>query len=245
MRFLTRSEVSQQFEGKRVALVGSGPGVLDNPIGLIDGYDIVVRVNNYRLSAPAGRRCDVHYSFYGTSIRKTREELIRDGVRLCMCKCPNSQPIESEWHRRNGKMEGVDFRWIYRNREAWWFCDTYIPEDEDFRRGFHLLSGHVPTTGFSAILDVLSFGPAELYLTGFDFFRSGLHNVSDPWRHKNSDDPIGHVPERELAWLAANFPIYPITADKSLFGHLSKVSRCHGRSLSHLLGISDRGQSQC
>ena len=216
MRFLSRSELRPWFEGKRVALVGSGPGVLDNAIGVIDGHDVVVRVNNYRLSPAAGIRCDVHYSFYGSSIRKLERELWRDGVRLCICKCPNSQPIESGWHRRNGKMMGVDFRWIYQSRRAWWFCDTYIPETGDFLRGFALLGGHVPTTGFAAILDILSFAPAELNLTGFDFFTSGLHNVSEPWRLKNTDDPIGHVPERELAWLRANRAAYPLGFDQAL-----------------------------
>lgn len=223
MRFLNRSEVRPWFEGRRVALVGSGPGVLGNQPGHIDGYDVVVRVNNYGLGPEAGRRCDVFYSFFGTSIKKTSAELYRDGVRLCMAKCPDAQPIESDWHRRNGKMMGVDFRWIYQRRAGWWFCDTYIPDTADFMRGFDLLGGHVPTTGFSAILDMLSFAPRELYLTGFDFFRSGLHNVRDPWRLKNTDDPIGHVPERELAWLVANAARYPITTDAALAGHMGRA----------------------
>lgn len=216
MRFLTRSEVRPWFESKRVALVGSGPGALGNPPGLVDGYDVVCRVNNYRLGPAAGRRTDVFYSFFGTSIKKTPAELQRDGVRLCLCKCPNAQPIESDWHRRNNKTEGIDFRWIYRRRAGWWFCDTYVPEPVDFLRGFNLLNGHVPTTGFAAILDILSWEPAELFLTGFDFFTSGLHNVSDPWRKKNSDDPIGHVPEAERAWLRLAWAHHPISADRAL-----------------------------
>ena len=216
MRFLTRSEVRPLFAGRSVAIVGSGPGVLQNPEGLIDSHDIVVRVNNYKLAQGTGHRTDVFYSFFGTSIRKSAEDLKRDGVSLCMCKCPNAHAIESEWHRSNNKMIGVDYRPHYERRKAWWFCDTYIPETEDFLRWFDLLGRHVPTTGFAAILDLLSFAPAELYLTGFDFFTSGLHNVSEPWRLKNTDDPIGHVPERELAWLRANRAAYPLGFDQAL-----------------------------
>lgn len=224
MRFLSRSEVRPWFEGKRVALVGSGPGVLGNAPGHVDGYEVVVRVNNYALSAEAGRRTDVFYSFFGNSVKKAVAELQRDGVRLCMCKCPDAHAIESEWHRAHNKMFGIDFRWIYERRAGWWFCDTYVPETEDFLRQFDLLEKHIPTTGFAAILDLLSFEPAELYLTGFDFFRSGVHNVSQPWRQKNDDDPIGHVPEREFAWLVDNIGRHPITVDAALAWQLPPAS---------------------
>jgi hypothetical protein len=206
-----------------VAIVGSGPGVLSNRPDFIDGHDVVVRVNNYKLvSRGTGQRCDVHYSFYGSSIRKRREELRHDGVTLCMCKCPNAHAIESEWHRRHGQMIGVDYRPHYERRKAFWFCDTYIPTVDEFMVSFNLLDGHVATTGFAAILDVLSFGPSSVYLTGFDFFRSRVHNVNERWKAgRNPGDPLGHVPERELAWVAANRNRFPLTFDPSLARHIA------------------------
>lgn len=216
MRFVTRAEVARIFEGKTVAVVGSGPGVLTNKPGLVDSHQVVVRVNNYKLSKAAGYRADVFYSFFGSSIRKSSEELKRDGVTLCMCKCPNAHAIESEWHRRNDKMIGVDYRPHYRRRVDWWFCDTYVPTVEEFLVPFNLLGRHQPTTGFAAIFDVLSFKPAALYLTGFDFFRSGVHNVNERWRVKNLDDPMRHEPERERAWLLENMHKHNITTDAAL-----------------------------
>lgn len=217
MRFISRAEAAERFRGKRVAIVGSGPGVLDNPPGLVDGHDVVVRVNNYKVIPPAtGRRTDVFYSFFGTSIRMGRDELAADGVTLCMAKCPDARPIDSDWHERKGKQAGIDFRPIYRRRADWWFCATYVPEAADFLRGFDLLGRHVPTTGFAAILDILSFEPGALYLTGFDFFRSARHNVTEAWAMKNADDPIRHVPERELAWLSGNWPAHPLSGDAML-----------------------------
>lgn len=216
MRFLNRSEVRESFEGKRVAVVGSGPGVLGNKLGFIDGYDVVVRINNYKFAAATGRRTDIFYSFFGRSIKKTSDELQRDGVKLCLCKCPDAHAIESDWHRRRGKMIGVDYRPHYEMRRHWWFCDTYIPTVEEFMVAFNLLGRHVPTTGFAAIFDVLSFAPAEVYLTGFDFFRSRVHNVDEAWRPTNLDDPIKHEPERELQWVANNFKRYNVTMDAML-----------------------------
>lgn len=225
MRFLQKSEVRPWFEGRRVCIVGSGPGVLDNEEGFIDGHSVVVRVNNYKLKMPAtGMRCDVHFSFYGHSIRSRAVDLINDGVSLCLCKCPNADNvIQSEWHRRRGKAHGIDFAWIYQERAKWWFCDVYVPTVDAFMVKFNLLGGHIPSTGFAAILDVLGWNPGSLYLTGFDFFASGIHNVDEPWREKNRDDPIRHVPDRELQWLAENLPHLPVTCDRRLTEELARV----------------------
>lgn len=216
MRFVSRSEVADRFRGRSVAIVGSGPSVLKNTPGFVDAHQVVVRVNNYRTSLPAGLRTDVHYSFYGASIRKTADELLADGVTLCMNKCPDSKPIASEWHERLGKQTGIDFRYIFNSRRGWWPCDTYIPDDATFLEKFALLDRHIPTTGFAAILDVLACEPAAVYLTGFDFFTSGLHNVHERWHPGNPHDPIGHRPDMEMAWLAEAMKRYPLRIDRAL-----------------------------
>ena len=216
MSFCDREAVRKMLHGKTVAIVGSGPGSLGNERGLVDSHDVVIRINNYKLFPATGYRTDVLYSFFGQSIRKTSRELIRDGVKLCWCKCPNAQFMDSEWHRKQGKMNGVDFRMIYERRKDWWFCDTYVPTVEEFMAHFNLLGGHVPTTGFSALLDVLTHEPAHIYMTGFDFFESRVHNVNERWRKMNPDDPIGHVPQAERAWFAENYDRFPITMDARL-----------------------------
>jgi hypothetical protein len=216
MQFVERQAVRAALQGKAVALVGSGPGALANPKGLVDSHDVVIRVNNYKLFPATGFRTDVFYSFFGASIRKTPQQLMRDGVKLCLCKCPDAKFMQSAWHAKNGKLNGVDFRLIYAARKGWWFCDTYVPTVEEFMVPFNLLGKHVPTTGFAALLDVLACDPLHLYLTGFDFFASGLHNVNERHRTINPDDPIGHRPDRERAWLAANLQDYPLSMDAAL-----------------------------
>jgi hypothetical protein len=211
-----RELLEATFHGKSVALVGSGPGSLDNGRGLVDSHDVVVRVNQYKLFPATGYRTDVFYSYFGNSIKKSVEHLKRDGVALCMCKCPDAQVIESAWHRANGKMNGVDFRWIYEKRADWWFCPTYVPSVDEFMGHFNLLGGHVPTTGFSALLDVLALDPLHVYMTGFDFFSSGTHNVNERWRKGNPSDPIGHDPNAEMRWFRRNHDKYPITMDRTL-----------------------------
>lgn len=216
MKFVSFDHVKSVLSGKRVAVVGSGPSALENPFGKIDSFDVVVRVNNYRVGGNLGHRTDVFYSFFGGSIKKNKDELIRDGVRLCMCKCPDSKPIESEWHVRRNKVNGIDFRYIYRFRKTWWFCDTFIPTSAHFLELFEKLDGHIPTTGFTAIYDLLKCGVGELYVTGYDFFSSGLHNVNQPWRPGDPTDPIGHRPDLEYEWLKSNRERFPLTFDQYL-----------------------------
>jgi hypothetical protein len=216
VRFVGWDEVAALFHGKSVAIVGSAPSVLENRLGVISGHDLVVRVNNYKLGPAQGFRCDVHYSFYGTSIRKPVADLKRDGVTLCMCKLPDAKPLDSEWHERHRKLAGIDYRYIYNNRSPWWFCDTFIPTIARFMKKFELLGKHQPTTGFAAILDVLECAPRSVYLTGYDFFSSGVHNVDEPWSERNLDDPIRHRPDLEAAWLRENRERYPLTFDNKL-----------------------------
>lgn len=223
MPFCGRDRLDKTFRGKTVAIVGSGPGALDNPAGKVDGHDVVVRVNNYKLIGSLGKRTDVFYSFFGGSIRKEKRDLVNDGVKLCIAKCPKAKIMDSAWHAQHGKMNGVDFRKLYERRHNWWFCDTYLPTVEEFMEKFHLLGGHVPTTGFSAILDIMKFDPARLYLTGFDFFTSKIHNANEKWKPGCPDDPIGHDPVGEASWLAKNMTHYPIECDARLLATLSGV----------------------
>lgn len=207
--------MSERFKGKRVAIVGSGPSVLENKKGFIDSHDLVVRVNNYKLSPAAGFRTDVHYSFYGVSIRKLRDDLINDGVTLCMCKLPNENFIETTWHARNNKLHGLDFKRVYQKRKDWWFCDTYVPIKERLIAYMDILEGHMPTSGFSCLLDISSFD-CDIYLTGFDFFTSRIHNVDEPWKPANKRDPIRHRPALELAWLKSNLKKLDLRTDKAI-----------------------------
>jgi hypothetical protein len=218
MHFVTFEQVAERFKGKSVAIVGSAPSVLDNAPGLVDSFDVVVRVNNYKTGAAQGYRCDVHYAFYGASVTKSDDSLKADGVTLCMCKCPNDKPIASEWHQRHNRNNGVDFRYIYQSRATWWFCDTFVPDVPRFMYKFDLLAQHIPTTGFAAVIDVIDCNPSTVYLTGFDFFASRIHNVDERWRPGNPNDPIGHRPEIEAAWIAMNAHRYPMLFDKKLSG---------------------------
>ena len=218
--FASFADVVSRVSGRSVAIVGGGPSSLTNEPGFVDSHDLVVRVNNYKTGEAQGRRCDIFYSFFGGSIKKSVNDLKRDGVTFCMSKVPDSKPLRSEWHETRGKTLGIDFRYIYKARKDWWFCDVFVPSDEWFLEGFNALDRHIPTTGFSAIRDIMAAGPSSLYVTGFDFFSSGIHNTNEPWRKGAQDDPIGHSPAHEISYLR-----------KAFSGHNVMMDACLGRLL--------------
>lgn len=207
MRFISWEEMCNFFSGKRVALVGSGPSSTLNPVGLVDSYDLVVRIQNYKLvndalSGGTGLRTDVHYSFYGKSMRIGQKSLKEHGVRLCISSRPcKNGLIKSSWHVSHGLANMINFEWIYEYRRHFWFCDTYVPDSSEFLTQFNLLGRHIPSTGFSAIWTLMQLPIRELFLTGFDFFSSRLHNVNEKWVGNDPKDPIGHDYARELSWL--------------------------------------------
>jgi hypothetical protein len=219
MELISYDNLREIFKDKSIAIVGSAPSVFDNDGKYIDSFDYVVRINNYKtrgFEEKTGKRTDVYYSFFGNSIKKTKEELINDGVKICMCKCPDSAPHkDSEYHKKNNMIYGTSFKWIYEKRKNFWFCPVYIPTEEKYLRHFYILGNHVPSTGFACILDFIGFDTEKLYITGFDFFDSKIHNVNERWRDKNMDDPIGHRPSREKK-LLRTFMENNIILDKKL-----------------------------
>lgn len=206
MKPMTFSEVITRLRGKRIAIVGSAPSCVDHEAGFIDSHDVVIRINNFKVGIGQGLRTDVHYSFYGTSIKTSAAQLSETW--FCMCKCPDDKPIESPWHEQHGKQVGIDFRYIYRNRASWWPCPVYIPDTDHFLHSFELLDEHIPTTGFAAILDVAMCRPQSIFLTGFDFFTSGMHNVNERWQAGDPADPICHRPDLEAAWIKQHAELF-------------------------------------
>lgn len=193
------------FKNKRVVIIGSAPsGASYNYSENIESYDEVIRVNNYKTrgidkrgkvydyTKSLGVRTDWHYSFYGGSIRKSQEELKADGIKGHLCKCPDEECHVTKWHIKVNQIQGGDFRPLYRRRKDFWIAPVYIPDKDHYMELFNLLGKHVPSTGFACIWELIQCRPKELYITGFDFMNTPVHNVDEPWLKGRADDPIGH-----------------------------------------------------
>jgi len=233
-----KDKLKELFKGKRIAIIGSAPSATRNKGHNIDNYDYVIRVNNYKIknwSHKLGTRCDVHYAFYGTSIKKSIEELQKDKCMLHMCKCPNDKCHESYVSDKGG-----NFKWIYDNRKFYWGFPVYIPPKEDYMKIFEMLDRHVPTTGFSCICAFIDFEPSELYITGFDFFTSHTHNLNEPWKNNNPSDPIGHKPMEELRLLMKFASEYSfVNPDRFIRGIYSELLCIQENNLDSILEVQE------
>ena len=216
----TIKNLKSLFSGRRVCIVGSAPNGLDNQGSHIDGFDDIIRVNRYKFRPwedRLGSRTDYHYSFYGSSIKIPNYKLKDDGVKAHLCKCPDDKAHFTDWHVKNRKTRGCDFRWIYTMRKDYWIAPVYIPKRDHYLKCFQLLNKHVPTTGFACIWELIQCNPKELYITGFDFFESKMHNVNERWRDGDKEDPIRHMPEVEAEHVKEWASKYKfITLDKHL-----------------------------
>jgi hypothetical protein len=212
--WLTFKDLQKTFKNKNVVIVGSAPsGIENNTAANIESFDEIIRVNNYKTkgidlrnipydySASLGMRTDWHYSFYGGSIRKTKEEMQAENIKGHLCKCPNAECHVTDWHRERNQQQGGDFRPIYRRRRDYWIAPVYVPERDHYMELFNLLGKHVPSTGFACIWELIQCEPKKLYITGFDFMRSKKHNVDELWNPGNQDDPIRHMWDSEAELL--------------------------------------------
>lgn len=187
--------------GKRVAIVGNGP-LKDGHAEEIETFDTVVRVNNFdRYVCNRSTRCDIHYSYFGRSIKPVNYKTHK--TRLLVFRFPRppfSLPDPVRWFESRARQREICFDWIYRLRGD--LLAAYTPvlcvERQTFLQYFELLGQHMPTTGFQAVLDFDGLRTSELAIFGFDCFSSGLHNGGrSPWNQGGMNHPYGHVPEME------------------------------------------------
>ena len=122
------------------------------------------------------------------SSKKTRKELARDGVKILINKCPNTDmsPLLTEYNVNMG-----DYRWIYQYRKNWWFRPLVSLSEEQLLNQIKMLDGYMPTVGFSAVLFFLE-KTHQVTIIGFDCFETKIHNLNEPW-----DGSGNHNPKKE------------------------------------------------
>lgn len=184
VEWLTLGEFRNQITGKSICLIANSGKVGESSMGAeIDGYDLVVRFNSYKIDPThTGKRTDVHVTIHKHGFnwdRPVTTRLVFGGV-------------SGDWKYslRNRLVPGAQkylgdesLRWPVRNignigSDAW--------------------SG-IPTSGFNMLwlLDFLDVSPT-LDLIGFDFYESGAYRIDAAMKM-----PITSVHEytSEKAWV--------------------------------------------
>lgn len=200
--------------GKRVAIVGAGAYTQHLAPGngaRIDACDVVVRVNRgffilNRDNAPyLGTKTDMVYTIadplYATvhAIHASCDKLVRENVAI--------KTIPQ--YRRSLAGDNCILRSILEKQLNYPFLIDSSPGALEYLRG---VDGHTAkhlNTGSIAVLEVLYGNPAEIFLTGFDFFASvdWVPGYRDAMRATVGRG--GHDSARDKDVLAAEFAKFP------------------------------------
>lgn len=158
-----------EFQNKRVVIIGAADSVYKQENGnYIDQFDIVIRVNkavhnlnpsNY--SFVGSRTTHLFHSFYENDFSGGGEidwELF-DKVGVQKVINPN----------RNTKGLIAHLNYYKRNKES---RETYIISTKNYNKISNKLDNAIPTIGFSTLMLLLNTECAELFITGFTFFKT-------------------------------------------------------------------------
>lgn len=160
----TDQSYGQFLSGKRVAIVGPAKHIEGAcSADRIESHDIIVRVNNKIVPVPShlcadmGERTEMLYTYLHPA--DVNPEAWADyGVKHVCCPLADIDPFNRDI---------ANFRSINR----------HIPlrvVDEPTYQVLEQALGSRPLTGFAAICDLLKFPLKSLYVTGFDFYVSGV-----------------------------------------------------------------------
>lgn len=184
-----------KFNLGNTIIIGNAPSVEKfNDIDT-NTFDTIIRLNNYKLAynfdnySVLGTRCDIWYSYFGKAISKTANEAISNGVKMVYMRYPNVDFIKET----GGKyIRGVndDFLCFNNTRKVFFskFLIQYIQSYINFSHFYKQSNNTMLTTGTNCIHDMLYnpiFSFDLLYITGFDFFSSGISNYNEQWNEKN------------------------------------------------------------
>ena len=163
-------DLSQVLAGKRVVIVGAANSAFNTGKGeYIDGFDVVIRINKGTLllkdnkwKQDIGRKTDIlFHSFF---------ENEKSG----------GGPLDFEWFDALGVQYVVNpiaafpgYRVTFNFYKKYLLQrDTYLLPRNIYQKVCRPLGRYRPTIGYCALMSVMECDFAELYLTGFTFFRS-------------------------------------------------------------------------
>lgn len=167
-------------ENKKVVIVGPSPQMIGSQTGpLIDSYDVVVRVNYFQtpnnLKIDYGSRTDIMFHNFGTPWMPALNDLIEtypeDFRKIKLLGCPVIKSDHSELNYLSWSDDYVSA--VVKNSESvnsnkvpfYWIG---VPE---YKRIFKEV-GCEPYSGPLVISILLSLPIAELFITGFTFYKN-------------------------------------------------------------------------
>lgn len=191
--------VRREFQNASLAIVGNAGYLSELPQGeLIDGHDLVLRMNNFRTAgfeSQVGGRTDIFLSTYCDDVNLQNAELRQ--VKWLI----SSMPYNVLRHRSLG-VPHVHGAHLARGLRQLSRRQMFVPDWDLFLATKREL-GKYPTTGAMAALlatRVLSRVCRSIYFTGFSFFQGKSHYFRDA-----QTVPRNHDMQREQQFIRELF----------------------------------------
>ena len=160
---------SRTFKNKRVAVIGAADSLFHEKNGkYIDGFDIVIRINKAPYSWKEEDR-----EFVGSKFTYLYHSFFEN-------KFSGGGPIDWQYFDKLGiekvinpnySKKGLQTHLNYYRRNLY-KRKTYLLSRKNYTYLIQKLEGFVPTVGYSALISVLQSKCAEVYITGFTFFKT-------------------------------------------------------------------------
>lgn len=205
------------IEGKRVCVAAGADTLNDNPPGLIDSYDVVIKVNDVwrHPSDNRGHRADIVFCHtrQGGAIKMAAEQSKPLPFRVAIHQIEDPECRPMFWMLHYGVIQTNDLM----------HCSEAV------RRWLCLRLS--PFTGVNAVVTALDLRPAELYVTGMTFFRTPHFYAEKPKGTLKGHDPV----EQVAAFRDRIYPHPAVTVDSAIQAIMDEspsISKSDPRSFS-------------
>lgn len=194
------------IKGKRVAIVGPSPHLINKKIGkLIDEYDIVCRVNEvgaFNFEEDYGKRTDIIFHNCGTDHIERFSENLKNNLettkelKYVVCPCIKAIGADRIEDFSDGQISNVvqNFNNINKFNIPFYWIGI-----EEYKKVYQSI-GVEPNAGLTSILMLLSCNPKELFITGFSFYSQGDWSSLSirPGRNILENEPTGEYSHQQL-----------------------------------------------
>lgn len=168
-------------KGKKVALIGPSPHLMNKDIGsYIDTYDLVCRVNNLipleEMRKDYGSRVDIYVDSFATPwIYETYDAINKnidffEQLKFVVCPVIKSQHSETDylqWDNNRTSPVVDNFNLINRFGLPFYWVGV-----QDYKSLYSRI-GHEPNSGMLSAMLLLESQVEELFVTGFSFYLGG------------------------------------------------------------------------
>jgi hypothetical protein len=203
----------QYLESKTVVIVGPASSIVGTrQCNKIDSYDVVVRINDAlpvpeELVDDIGTRTDVLYSNMNPNLTKygnyrsiNNIEEIKKLRWVCapvpLVFPPTKVNIGNNPHMSQRQYLKKQAQYHDQFRKKMSGFPFHVADSARFAEFVDAVGGGLPNTGLAAINDLLDQPIAELYVTGFTFFKGGYYKQYDncPLTEEQviRDTPVGY-----------------------------------------------------